>query len=173
MTLYTRRIRSMNSQDFPTFVLNPRFSNTSIFLAARYNSDRITTTWLLSTIFCYLKMGFDSSKKGRKPSPKRNTGNTTNIGADSERYFLRRRPINLASFENSTPSIPNLSPTLSPKSTTKGGKNRKVTFDDDVESSQRKKTKIKNSKGSPKLSNSKIKFQHILEKRGSSVRIQT
>jgi hypothetical protein len=155
MTLYTRRIRSLNSQDYPAFVLNPRFSNTSIFLAARYISDSITTTWLLSTIFCYLKMGFDKSKKGRKPNPKRNTGNTTNIGAGSERYFLRRRPINLASFENSIPSIPTLSPTPSPRSTTKGGKKKKVTFDDAVESSQRKNTKIKNSKGSSKLSSAR------------------
>ena len=166
VTLYTRRIRSMNSQDFPTFVLNSRFSNASIFLAVRYSSDSKTNTWLLLLIFCYLKMGFDSSKKGRKPSPKRNAGSTTDIGADPERYFLRRRPINLASFENSTPSNTNLSPTPSPKSTTKGGKNRKVTFDDAVESSQRKKTKIKNPKGSPKLSNARSSSSTFSKREG-------
>jgi hypothetical protein len=72
-------------------------------------------------------MGMDSSKKKRKPSPDGNASITTNIGAGSERYFLRRRPTNLARIENLTPII-----------------KQKLEFN----------------------------FQHKLEKRGSSVKIQ-
>jgi hypothetical protein len=70
-----------------------------MFLAVRYNINTIATTWLLSNIFSYLKMGFDSSKKGRKASPKKNASNTTNIEAGSEWDFVRLRPVDLASFE--------------------------------------------------------------------------